>query len=94
MKEFRIESSYKDPSGFVFLKDGEIHRQINPCYYEFYDYFMNSGLYKGLTEREYLVAHEEVGKGKEFIHIRPRQLPLITYPYEWSFSHLKMATIW
>jgi hypothetical protein len=63
-----------------------------------YDQLMASGLYERLTSRGLLVKHEEVslqGDAAEGAYkvIKPTQLPLITYPYEWSFSQLKDAAL-
>ena len=52
-------SSFRDPSGFVFKKNNIIYRQINSCYSENYELLMESGLYKELTERNLLIEHKE-----------------------------------
>ena len=93
MQEHQLVSSFKDPSGFVFFKGGEIYRQINQSYFEFYDQLINSGLHRELVEQQYLVNHKEIERTSKHIIIKPQQLPLITYPYEWSFSQLKAAAI-
>ncbi|MBU1318722.1 MAG: SAM-dependent methyltransferase [candidate division Zixibacteria bacterium] len=91
-----IKSSFRDPSGFVFLDGGTIYRQINKCYREHYEYLMGSGLYDALTEAGLLLNHEEVDKlaGRselEYKVIRPEQIDFLTYPYEWCFSQLRDA---
>ncbi len=32
-----IRGSFRDPSGFVFIQDGRIYRQINMSYHDNYD---------------------------------------------------------
>ena len=81
MKQNRITSSYRDPSGFVLKKNGEIFRQINPIYKKNYDLLMTSGLYKELVKEKLLIPHKEISKNL----IKPEQIPFISYPYEWCF---------
>jgi hypothetical protein len=93
MQEFQLDSSFRDPSGFVFSKEGKIYRHINQSYIKFYNKLMNSGLYQELVKEQYLVTHEEIKRSDKQIIIKPLQLSLILYPYEWSFSQLKAAAI-
>jgi len=93
MQEYQLASSFRDPNGFIFHKEGTVYRQINPSYYNFYNHLIDSGLYEELIARQYLVTHHEIERSNEHIIIRPEQLPLITYPYEWCFSQLKAAAI-
>ena len=53
--------SFRDPSGFVFVRDGVLCRQVNRAYQEHYDHLMASGLYDELVGAGLLVAHEEAG---------------------------------
>ncbi len=90
--------SFRDPSGFVFSRDGVLYRQVNPCYQQAYDRLMNSGLYDELVSRSLLVAHEEVGlelaaEAPAYKVIHPERVEFISYPYEWCFSQLKEAAI-
>jgi ribosomal protein L11 methylase PrmA len=87
-----IGASFRDPSGFVFKQDGLIHRQINASYLPHYRQLMESGLYQSLVDKGFLVAHEEAPAADgELVVILPEQIPLISYPYEWSFSQLQDA---
>jgi len=90
----KISSSFRDPSGFLFQRNGFIYRQINISYKKNYDHLINSGLYKALTDAELLIPHEEVNidssvPEKAYKVIKPEPIPLISYPYEWCFSQLK-----
>lgn len=94
----RITGSFRDPSGFLFLRDGVIYRQINNIYKENYEWLINSGLYKTLIDSELLVSHEELeGKALEsadaYKIIKPALIQFISYPYEWCFSQLKNAAL-
>ena len=53
-------SSFRDPSGFVYYWEGVCYRQINPVYKECYDYFLESGLYQKLVNEKLLIPHETV----------------------------------
>ena len=94
----RIGGSFRDPNGFVFSLDGEVHRQVNQPYQAHYERLMQSGLYQSLVADELLIAHEEVdavaapAQGAYKI-LRPQQLPFVSYPYEWCFSQLKDAAL-
>ena len=61
------KSSYKDPSGFVYKKDGVVYRQINKCYKENYDFFMQCGLYKKLVEKNTLLLMKRLKPMKTLI---------------------------
>ena len=94
----RIPGSFRDPSGFVFQRDGQIFRQINKIYQEDYDRLISSGLYHRLTTSGLLVKHQETQINPPspencYKVIHPEQVGFISYPYEWSFSQLKDAAL-
>lgn len=99
MKENNIlPSSYKDPSGFLFLRDGILYRQINTIYKEHYDLFCSSGLFKSLVRAGLLISHEDVSlqyaaSPDAYKVIKPALVPFVSYPYEWCFSELKEAAL-
>jgi hypothetical protein len=91
-----LGASFRDPSGFLFRRDGVLYRQINQSYRKDYDSLIASGLYDQLVQDGLLVAHEdmEVPSADPVLAyriIRPEVVPFISYPYEWSFSQLKNA---
>lgn len=91
-------ASFRDPSGFVFSRDGEIYRQVNACYRAPYERLFASGLYDSLTASQLLVAHEEVdvpfpAPDAAYKVIKPQRIPFIAYPYEWCFGQLKAAAL-
>ncbi len=92
-----LSSSFKDPSGFVFKQDNQIFRQVNTSYQENYDFLFKSGIYNELTKGNLLVSHEEITSSKTppgaYKILKPRPIPFISYPYEWSFSQLKDAAL-
>ena len=93
-----IPSSFRDPSGFLYYRDGSLYRQVNSAYKENYDHLMKSGLYEALVDAELLIPHEEVDiacarSDKAYKIIKPDIIPFISYPYEWCFSQLKDAAL-
>lgn len=91
-------SSFRDPSGFLFYRDQKIFRQINLRYKDEYEYLMSSGLYKKLISENLLIPHKEVDvesilPEQLFKIIEPKIIPFISYPYEWSFTQLKLAAL-
>ena len=98
----RDPSSFRDPSGFVYRHpELGLLRQVHTSYQRHYQRLMESGLYDQLVSDAMLVPHEEVelaaGASKDAWRVlRPIELPLISYPYEWCFSacrHAALATL-
>ncbi|NTW43066.1 MAG: SAM-dependent methyltransferase, partial [Anaerolineaceae bacterium] len=94
----RVKSSFRDPSGFIFKRDGEIYRQINQFYQQDYDFFLSSGLMQELIKRKMLLPYTEVeispyNSELHYKTIKPEQIDFISYPYEWAFSQYRDAAI-
>jgi 2-polyprenyl-3-methyl-5-hydroxy-6-metoxy-1,4-benzoquinol methylase len=92
------DASYRDPDGYIFWYNNEIYRQINKSYKDNYQLLLDSNLYKHLSGKKWLVGHEQVnenftGSADWFLTLKPRQIPFISYPYEWSFDMLKDAAL-
>lgn len=93
-----IGGSFRDPSGFVFIRAGEIYRQVNVSYGRHYDELMSSGLYGKLVGKGLMVSHEEVAPFEPvdpscYRMIKPQQIPFVSYPYEWSFNQYRDAAL-
>lgn len=87
--------SFRDPAGFIFYEDNEVFRFISPTYYHEYKQFKALGLYRELIDKGYLIPFDEIeeessNEGQAII-IKPKKIPFISYPYEWTFSQLKEA---
>lgn len=93
MESKRNTSSFRDPSGYVFMEDGKLKRIINPIYFEQYKALTDGGFYKTLFDKKYLIPHQEVSKTEIEISIEASKIPFITYPYEWSFLQYKHAAL-
>lgn len=93
-----LSASFRDPSGFLFTRDGVLLRQVNRSYADEYTRLMESGLYEKLVKAGMLIPHLEVEQApaqaeSAFKVIQPERVPFISYPYEWSFSQLKDAAL-
>jgi hypothetical protein len=86
-------SSFRDPSGYVFLENGEIYRRINSSYFQIFSKLTETGLYDNLVRKGWLIGHEQTRKEKDFLIVKPEQLGFITYPYEWCFSQIQDAAL-
>jgi len=100
----KVAASFRDPSGFLFHREGVLYRQVNQLYRADYVHLMESGLYEKLTDSGLLVRHQEVNLEPDgslpfgraalaYKVIQPELIPFISYPYEWSFSQLKDAAL-
>lgn len=94
----RIGSSFRDPSGFLFTRDGVLLRQVQERYRPHYEQLMQSGLYAALVRDGLLVPHTErpvtdaSAAGAAFV-LEPERLPFISMPYEWCFAQRKAAAL-
>lgn len=93
-----LASSFRDPSGFLFVRDNVLYRQINLVYKEHYDDFIQGGLYQALIGSRLLIPHEEVTVApprpeSAYKIIKPEAIPFVSYPYEWCFSQLQDAAL-
>lgn len=94
----RVASSFRDPSGFLYTRDGTLLRQVQPGYRAHYEHLRTSGLYDALTAERLLVPHEEMPldlaaePGAAFV-LRPERIPFVSLPYEWGFGQLKAAAL-
>lgn len=91
-------ASFRDPSGFVFEREGTLYRQVNASFREHWGRFQSSGLAARWVDAGDLVRWDEVGRDlaltEEAIAVlRPERLPVLGYPYEWSFGQLKDAAL-
>jgi len=60
MIEQALPSSFRDPSGALFVSEGVLYRRINQVYKDHYDLLLSSRLYDDLVAAQLLIPHEEV----------------------------------
>src|SRR5262245_33569191 len=86
----REPSSYRDPAGFVFRRDGVLYRQINASFADRWADLTASGLLDRLQTGGILIDHEvaplELAQDPStaIAVIRPTPVEVVSYPYEWS----------
>ena len=80
--------SFRDPSGFVFRRDGVVHRQVNRSFAARWNDLATSGLLDSLHGKNLLIPHAfaplDVALRPDVAHavIRPEPLDFVSYPYE------------
>ncbi|SDS02913.1 hypothetical protein SAMN04515667_1247 [Formosa sp. Hel1_31_208] len=89
----RHSSSFRDPSGFIFVDQGVIKRSISPLYFKQYEALKSTKFFNTLHQAGLLIPHKELSISDTEIIIQPEQIPFITYPYEWSFNQYKEAAL-
>ena len=60
----QLSASFRDPSGFLFSRDGVLYRQVNRKYEQEYARLMESGLYEKLVKAGLLIPHVEVDQAR------------------------------
>lgn len=86
-------SSFRDPSGYIFIEDNILKRKILPIYFKQYYKLKNSKFFNKLFDSGLLINHKEVLASDTEIVIHPEQIPFVTYPYEWCFNQYKEAAL-
>lgn len=94
----QLGASFRDPSGFLFTREGTLYRQVNRQYAEEYERLMSSDLYDRLVKAGLLIPHREVdippaAPDVAYKILQPEQVRFISYPYEWSFGQLRDAAL-
>ena len=56
----QLSASFRDPSGFLFSRNGILYRQINRAYEKEYARLIKFGLYERLVKAKLLIPHVEV----------------------------------
>jgi ribosomal protein L11 methylase PrmA len=93
------QSSFRDHAGRLFFREGELLRQVNLAGEADFRAFVDSGLCADLQSRGGVIAHDEVGIDLAIepaiaaAVIKPRLIPYLSWPYEWSFQQLKDAAL-
>lgn len=93
MESKRNTSSFRDPSGYVFIENNTVKRVINPIYFEQFNSLAESGFYNLLFEKKYLIPHKIFSANQSKIIIEAQKIRFMSYPYEWSFLQYKHAAL-
>ena len=93
MESKRNHSSFRDPSGYVFIENDTIKRVVNPIYFEQFKSLTDGGFYQTIFDKKYLISHKVLSQTQKQIIIEAHKIPFVSYPYEWSFSQYKHAAL-
>ncbi len=93
-------ASFRDPSGYILRMDGRIFRTVTEYAAVDFEFVRSSGLYESLVTGGQAIAAEivddslrqQVDPGARYLLEHPK-LPIISYPFEWSFPQLKAAAL-
>ena len=97
--------SFRDPDGRVFRIDGEIVRALSEQGAADWSAFQESGLLARLVEAGDVVETTTASstelesinavdpEGEWLVALRHERLPIVSYPYEWTFSMLRDAAL-
>jgi len=94
-----LDSSFRDPSGYIFNLDGIFYRAVHISYKDNLDLLENTGLYSHLLSKEQILSYDAQETSKFNVNndyykvILPDQLKHVSYPYEWCFSQYKDAAL-
>jgi hypothetical protein len=97
----RVPSSFRDPAGFVLLKDTTALRVLSAVGTANYEAAVSCGLIDELTASGALLpttrlndcSPTEFGGEQNGCVLEQPRLPFVSYPYEWCFDELKAAAL-
>jgi len=91
-------SSFRDPDSDLEFDNGFYYRKMSLNYLPHYLHFKSSGLKDKLFKEGYILLFEEIFDEQPNVGfanqvIKTEKIPFVSYPYEWSFSQLKTASL-
>jgi ribosomal protein L11 methylase PrmA len=101
----RDPASFRDPSGYVFTDGTRVLRGLAPAAAAEYAAAQDSGLLREAVERQLLIAGTPLpadavpgalcgARGETLaLAVEHPRLPLVSYPYEWTFGQLRDAAL-
>jgi len=103
MNAIGVAGSFRDPAGRVYEAEGRILRGVDAQAAANFDLLQQTNTYRAARERGTVVASKRLGADHPVARplidagwaavIEHDRVPLISYPYEWSFSMLKDAAL-
>ncbi len=91
-------ASFRDPSGFIYEKEGTVYRFVSTVYQSHYELLQSSGLAAELLKKKVLLPYTELaenhtGRADWYKTLQPQKLAFLSYVWEWSFTQLKDAAL-
>ncbi len=98
IESIALSSSFRDPGGFVFEREGILYRQVNKGFSKDIDLLLRSGLHDELVSRGLVVnfakaSSDLAANSLSEMVLQPERVDTISYPHEWCFSQLKDAAL-
>ena len=93
-----LGASYRDPSGFVYTRDGTLYRQVNRVFQDRLRGVPRLGAVCRAGGARLLVPHARRRSSSPpspdaVAVLEPERVEFISYPYEWSFGQLRDAAL-
>ena len=92
--------SFRDPNARVFWHEGKLFRYLSPAALKDWEAVSKTRFFKAFTEAGRLVSTERVDNPSGgsipapwAAVLRHEVVPVVSYPYEWSFSMLRDAAL-
>jgi SAM-dependent methyltransferase len=87
-------ASFRDPSGRVFYRDGQVFRGLSPVAAQDWRALAASKFFANAVKAGKITPTEEVEKTDEWDAVlRHERIPFVSYPFEWSFAMLRDAAL-
>src|SRR5581483_7558538 len=95
-----IPGSYRDPRGRVYAYDRRIFRTVSDSGLADVDFCFSSGFFSAARARGLLVKTDRVSDPAIAaalpaapLVLEHERIPFVSFPYEWTFVHLKKAAL-
>lgn len=91
----RISVRHMDPLGSLYLSEGKLYRPINNDFSDEVRALLECGLIDELVSKNLFPATKISSRRVEGFDLvlEHERLPVVTYPYEWTFDMLKTAAL-
>ena len=93
-------ASFRDPDATVFVQEGRIFRGLSETAARSHTNAVESGLIGDLVEHGWLIDHWQASSPgpppagvPTTLVLEARRIPVVSYPFEWSFSMLRDAAL-
>lgn len=94
------KGSFRDPAGAIYEDNGRVYRFVSEFGRQQYEFIVQQKIIENAVAAGYLIPTRELpqdswpieGEGSAYV-LEHRQIPYISYPYEWSFQQLKDAAL-
>ena len=89
----REPSSFRDPDGYVSRDGDRILRNLTTRGASTWQQAFDAGLVPSLIKSSELIGHQAIEQQADGLILESNLVPVVTYPYEWSFTMLKEAAL-